>query len=504
MICDLKNDNQEEKVLFVMRAYICAIRISVVFSIAVSICFISFLDAKNRSVRRVENEILSVRVDKPAKNVWIAFNGKQEKQYKDHFPYGSFADSAEGLSAIEYSPDRRHVAMEINDDGKHFVIVDGKRGKSYGCIKDITFSPDSAHLSYIAGIDKKYMMIVDGKAGNPYDEIDRGSFSPDSKHIAYSAKRSGKSFIVADEKERKRYGCLCGPAFSPDSKHVFYLVSVAKKQFIVIDEKEGKLYDEVSLPLFSPDGQHYAYKVKEAKKSFIVTDGKEMKRYDRVDNIAVSPDNIQIAYIALEGWKWFVVINGVEGKHYFQYGKTHTTEDLNFGVDSEGIEDIEKIGPVFSPDGSHLAYVANEGMKRFVVIDGKEQKQYDYVSNITFSPNSKRIAYAAIQDRNHFAVIDGKESDMHSTDSQCAEELHFSPDSKHAAYLCSEFFKQSPIVFDGIQLKEEYIIIRSSGRYASKSIIFDSPNTFHYLAVKYLYRDQYEIAYKIYLVEQHI
>lgn len=55
----------------------------------------------------------------------------------------------------------------------------------------------------------------------------------------------------------------------------------------------------------------------------------------------------------------------------------------------------------FSPDSKHLAYIAtNVGedtysltSKSFVVLDGEELKQYDYVANLVFSSDSNYIGY---------------------------------------------------------------------------------------------------------------
>jgi hypothetical protein len=60
--------------------------------------------------------------------------------------------------------------------------------------------------------------------------------------------------------------------------------------------------------------------------------------------------------VAVRGGKWFVVVDGKEGKEY---------------------DGIVKGTPVFSPDSKHLAYMARRGGKWFVVIDGEEGKEYD-------------------------------------------------------------------------------------------------------------------------------
>jgi hypothetical protein len=60
--------------------------------------------------------------------------------------------------------------------------------------------------------------------------------------------------------------------------------------------------------------------------------------------------------VAGRGGKWFVVVDGKEGKEY---------------------DGIAKGTPIFSPDSKHLAYLARRGEKWFVVIDGEEGKEYD-------------------------------------------------------------------------------------------------------------------------------
>ena len=64
-----------------------------------------------------------------------------------------------------------------------------------------------------------------------------------------------------------------------------------------------------------------------------------------------------------------------------------------------------------SPDSKQVAYTARVGKKQFVVVDGKEGKQYDKIGEGTpiFSPDSKRVAYAAKVGKKCFVVVDGKE-----------------------------------------------------------------------------------------------
>ena len=72
--------------------------------------------------------------------------------------------------------------------------------------------------------------------------------------------------------------------------------------------------------------------------------------------------------------------------------------------------DVAPLLLVVSPDGRHVAYVAQAEDKQFVVIDGKKGKHYDGIGRaIIFSPDSRRVAYIAIIGKKGVVVVDGKE-----------------------------------------------------------------------------------------------
>ena len=93
-----------------------------------------------------------------------------------------------------------------------------------------------------------------------------------------------------------------------------------------------------------------------------------------------------------------------------------------------------------SPDNRRMACAATVGNKWFVIVDGVGGKEYDGIGNSTpiFSPDSKRVAYAAAVGSKSLVVVDGVEG-------------------------------------------EEYDAVLSMG---IGKVIFDSPNSLHYLAVK--------------------
>jgi hypothetical protein len=105
----------------------------------------------------------------------------------------------------------------------------------------------------------------------------------------------------------------------------------------------------------------------------------------------------------------------------------------------------------FSPDSARVAYAAQVGKKWFTVVDGKEEQQYDGVGqgSLTFSPDGKRLAYGAKGgNKSWFVVIEGSEGKRYAS------------------------------------------LLRGGNR-----VVFDSPDTFHYLA---------ETGERIHLVEEAI
>ena len=78
--------------------------------------------------------------------------------------------------------------------------------------------------------------------------------------------------------------------------------------------------------------------------------------------------------------------------------------------------------------------VAQEGVQRFVVLDGKPGARYEavYKGTLTFSPDSKRLAYFAGKGGMRTVVLDGAEGAPHRD--AMVSTLRFSPDGTKLAY----------------------------------------------------------------------
>jgi hypothetical protein len=274
---------------------------------------------------------------------------------------------------------------------------------------------------------------VDGKEGNRYDSIQTYTlmFSPDSNKTAYVAKKDRKWFVVVNDED-------------PNDKKD--------------NETDEKPYDDIlkySLT-FSPDSNHIAYAAMEGDKWFIVVDGKEGKRYDSIlkNSLNFSSNSNHIAYAAMEGKKWFMVVDGKEGN---------------------GHDYLSRYTPVFSPDSTLIAYPVQEGDKWFVIEQSIDKRQ-NYQGTLSLSPSTADMNYLKNEDSERY--IFNSRAGM-PYDAIIERSLIFSPDSKHLIYGVEN--KGEFIVVDNVDGKRYDSIIFT---YDGGSIVFDSPDRFHYLVRK--------------------
>lgn len=176
---------------------------------------------------------------------------------------------------------------------------------------------------------------------------------------------------------------LSGPFYSPDHNHSAYVVQTADKLensdfYIVHDNVPGKQYGNIVANIvFSPDSQEFAYVAgaKGGKDYMAVRNDQETTKYDHVYFPTFSPDSRRFAFTAYKGDKQFVVLDGKEEKSY-----DYIPDRL-----------------IFSGDSKLLAYHAtlDKNTISFVVVNDKEIGPYDNVGNIAFSTDNRQITFTA-------------------------------------------------------------------------------------------------------------
>ena len=417
--------------------------------------------------------------------------------------YTVIVDGKEGkafskVTPVIFSPDSKHFTYTgTTMEGQTFLITDNVETAIAGTVDMEAFSPDGKRIVYFITKGDKHYVFVDGQKGKEYDgyaftKTMRATpdsepslivwpgtqlpfFSPDSKRYAYIAQTGGKWRMVVDGEEGKAYDDIeyfpqfADTVFSPDSKHTFYQAGTNGKAVLVIDGKE--IEGGVMAPAFSADGKHTAYAVKKDEKTYVVVlDEKPGKEYNLLARPVFSPDSKHMSYLAESGKDWFVVTDGVEGKKYS-------------GIWPSG-------GTIYSPDSQHIAFGASrdKGGPMLAVDEVEYDSPYVPAPDTTiFSPDSKHtacLAVSGIKDElgvlDYFVLKDGVKSNAYMAFSWGGRPMTiyqpvFSADSKHLAYCTIKRDDKGKsvgmFVVDGTEVE--------TGMEPWCAPIFDSPTKFH-------------------------
>lgn len=329
-------------------------------------------------------------------NKWVAvIDGSEGQEYDEVW------------SSIFFSHDGERYAYSAKKDDQMFMVVDGSEYGPYKALSDPIISSGGQHMLYTMveeGNDQ--YVVVDGVVqdlmgshpivspdgsrwaysfgsmytGSPCyvvldgEVIDLGKdesnrvaqmvFSPMGSRFAYDLVPGGEAYgdhiVVVDGVSGESYhdpgvGTI---VFSPDESTVAYWAKAEDGGFtMVVNGEEGEIYNKIGDPIISPDGSHVAYSVEESDGMFVVLDGTEGNKYGSIWDLTFSLDG-RLAYAASdtreEGVVHLVVVDGQEDQTY--------RTNWHF----QGI----RSNLAFSPDGEHIAYLANDaGTEEFVVVD---------------------------------------------------------------------------------------------------------------------------------------
>ena len=268
----------------------------------------------------------------------------------------------------------------------------------------VAFSPDGRRYAYVARLGKELIVILDGK------EIHRAAYSPSFPPIAHLF-------------------------FSPDSRHLFFYSRTSdtmQSHRLMIDGKPvSPAFTGIPAPFFSPDGSRWgllAVKPGTTDELFLLIDGKDAGYVGSLPRF--TPDGRRIVSIRRngpqEGGGYSVLVDGkptltVPSLHNDNYVLSSRGDIAVIGIMEGGTKRQLFIngklapagdhvwGVTFSPDGKRWAAQCNDDPLSWVVVDGVKHQHYARVSAIAFTPDSSRCVYVAESGVKKFVVIDGEE-----------------------------------------------------------------------------------------------
>ena len=266
-------------------------------------------------------------------------------------PRGTF----DRVEAITIDGPRHYTAL-VQEDGRSWIVVNGRK----------RFQVEGANLS------RAWKLLVTCTLrGKPVSIL--------GKHVIQDAKIQETIF----------------------AKRSAAILTLGKGQCMWIDGERGPTFrrvrqmlggDEYENFVFDVGEERVAYRVQDAKlKWSVVLDGKQGPSYRAIGAAAFSRGGERLAYGARKGVRDAVlVIDGIE----------HPAQGRRI------------VRVLWSPDGSHLAYVARGkfGRHSFALVhDGEVLAAFDEFRSLSFGKDQKPLTYSFLRGTELYAVMNGKE-----------------------------------------------------------------------------------------------
>ncbi len=361
-------------------------------------------------------------------------------------------------------------------DNKYRVIHNGRSGKLYQMVGDLTISRDGTRVAHVAHIDDKNKSIVtDGNEGPFFEYMGMPKFSPDGRHLVYTIREAGQDRLVIDNKVHRKQRVGEDILLSPDSRFIAYVAVSAqgRPQFIISDFtlKDRKEFDSCGESfVVSDDLSRIAVVCKaEGTRSIKILDFQSRALIATLDTPSAgsivrkrfASDNTSFVYTTMtDDYQRFLHYNGHTEK--IQKDDEIMSDPLVL-TEPEGVGVI--LGNAFkvrfhmafqkrahqekaygyisdyvaSADGRHHAYVAIKagGEERMrIVVDGNEGPLFDKIVSPIFSPDGRLLVYRARDDGKRFLVVSdmkGKVVSRHK-DYRMVFQPAFTADGKSVAY----------------------------------------------------------------------
>jgi Tol biopolymer transport system component len=341
-----------------------------------------------------------------------------------------------------------HGAAYIERRDREFRVVhEGKAGRSYKLVGDLTISEDGSRVAYVAHIDDvRKSIIADERKGPSFKDIGMPHFTPDGNHLVYTVTKEREDRLVIDHKVHEDLWASQEVAISPDSRFLAFaamppgggridfvitdfaledrkVFEFCGESFVVSDDRsriavvcseagarsikiidfQGRSVVETLTTL--PAGAIVRKRFSADNRSFVYTtmtdDYQRFLHYKgRAEKVPKKDDEIMSDPLVLTDPErvGFVIGNAFKVRFTTAFHKNKKTEKA-YGYISDFIA---------SPDGRHHAYIAIDagGEERMrIVADGNEGPLFDKIVSPLFSPDNRFLVYRARQDGRRFLVV---------------------------------------------------------------------------------------------------
>jgi len=326
---------------------------------------------------------------------------------------GPFTGNASLNLPLSFSAGGKHLFyMDLDAAGKYHIVVDGKPGPACYIQPQLVVSADGAHYAYV-GYERDRAntkwAVVDGRQVNFFGD----NLQYTGKGVLVSRmSENGAAVLVLNGKPKLKASRLDPTWMSPDGAEIAIVItanngdpSVLSVNGKLVPGTEGLMIEQV---YFSPDGKRYAALVHtKANAKFMLIDGKKGQEYQDIPHEL--PQNMQAH------WRF-----------------TTANDDVT-------VASMQPSVPGFTPDSSKFVYVAQQGARRFLIVEDQESNGFQSMDMLTLSSNGHRLGVIALAPNGtQHVLVDDKDQVLSSINTPGAMRVNcltFSPGGVHYAYV---------------------------------------------------------------------
>ncbi|MBN1356029.1 hypothetical protein JXA40_07135 [bacterium] len=322
---------------------------------------------------------------------------------------------------------------KISDKSLWANVVNGTEGRFYENIgTQISFINGKVGYWAWKSDNEKFFVLGNTEYG-PYAKAYSLKISENSKHFSFTGEKEQKYFLVVDGKEMAMPGEIESHAIGNDGTHAVSYKQDGRVHVLQNGVKWPKTYDDALWHQFrmTPDAKTLAGWFKQNQKWYVIVNGEtEYGPYDsfyyikagEFYSLFLGKTGDNVGY--LTGKRTFY-LNGKKVENGPKFGGMAMTvyqddrgivvgEALMGGLEADmsAIADAVAIGAADPVEakyfGSYLVFPIKKDDSCYVVADNREMGPFSEASSFCASPSGKHLAFIAENQEKKWVVIDGK------------------------------------------------------------------------------------------------